>query len=76
MANRYYSPDDADSYVTPSRLKRLAKKKQVAYIVKWFHEFYWTLLRKRPTIVVKEVSSMSGVAPMTRLSKCLTNLAD
>ena len=33
---RYYSPDDPDSYITPSSLKRLGKEKQIVYMVHWF----------------------------------------
>ena len=36
MPRRYYSPDDPESYVTPSRLKRLSRSKQVEYIAHWF----------------------------------------
>ena len=36
MAARYFSPDDPETYVTPSQLKRLGRKKQVAYMVHWF----------------------------------------
>ena len=39
-AKRYYSPDDPDSYVTPSRFKRLGKEKQVAYMVHCFHGMF------------------------------------
>lgn len=39
-SKRYYSPDDPDSYVTPSRLKRLGRKKQWAYMVHWFHGMF------------------------------------
>ncbi|WP_226562509.1 hypothetical protein [Salipiger thiooxidans] len=40
MAARYYSPDDPESYVTPSRLKRLGRKKQVEHMVHWFHGMF------------------------------------
>ena len=35
-AKRYESPDDPDSYITPSRLRRLGKEKQIPYMVHWF----------------------------------------
>lgn len=40
MAARYHSPDDPESYVTPSRLKRLGRKKQVEYMVHWFRGMF------------------------------------
>ena len=40
QAKRYNSPDDPDSYVTPSRLKRLGREKQWAYMVQWFHGMF------------------------------------
>lgn len=41
MAARYYSPDDPESYVTPSTLKRLGREKQLEYMVHWFNGLFW-----------------------------------
>ncbi|MFV0335078.1 MAG: hypothetical protein ACK5JR_13535 [Tropicimonas sp.] len=41
MAARYYSPDDPESYLTPSRLKRLGRDKQAEYMVHWFNGLFW-----------------------------------
>ena len=40
MAARYYLPDDSESYVTPSRLRRLGRRRQVEHMVHWFRERY------------------------------------
>lgn len=40
MAAHYYSPDDPENYITPSRLKRLGRKKQVEYMVHWFRGMF------------------------------------
>lgn len=35
---RYYSDEDVDWGVTPSQLKRFGKKRQVPYLLNWFHQ--------------------------------------
>ena len=50
QAKHYYSPDDPDSYVTPSRLKRLGRKKQWAYMVHWFHGMFEDPAQETPYI--------------------------
>ena len=37
---RYYSSFDPENYITPSRLKRLGREKQVDYITNWFSGLY------------------------------------
>lgn len=37
---RYYSEDDIEAGVTPSRLKRLSRAKQIQYLVWWFNSMY------------------------------------
>ena len=37
---RYYSPDDPNTYITPSRFRRLGKKNQIADMVHWFHGMF------------------------------------
>ena len=39
-ANRYYSAEDSEIGVTPSRLKRLGKAKQREYLLAWFHHYF------------------------------------
>lgn len=39
-ATRYYSADDYEIGITPSRLKRLGKAKQREYLLAWFHSHF------------------------------------
>jgi hypothetical protein len=40
VPRRYYSPDDPESYVTPSRLKRLSQSKKIEYIAHRFNGMF------------------------------------
>jgi len=51
---RYYSPDDFETYVTPSRLKRLGRHKQVAYMVHWFNGMFEDPQNETPYATDKE----------------------
>ncbi|MCY4152837.1 MAG: hypothetical protein OXE94_11475 [Aestuariivita sp.] len=54
MTTRYYSPDDLETYVTPSRLKRLGQKSQIAYMTHWFHSMFEDPQQQTPYAIDKE----------------------
>lgn len=54
LSARYYSPDDPEAYLTPSQLKRLGRKKQVRYLVHWFHGMFEDPQNETPYAIDKE----------------------
>ena len=46
--SRYYSEDDPEIGVTPSRLKRLGRDKQLEYMHAWFHRYYQDPVHETP----------------------------
>lgn len=54
MSARYFSPDDPETYVTPSQLKRLGRSKQVSYLVHWFHGMFEDPQNETPYAMDKE----------------------
>lgn len=40
MNKRYYSPDGAGEYVTPSEFRRMGVQRQIDYMAAWFHNLF------------------------------------